>query len=64
MGSYSRFDKKKQYRLYLGKEHANPPLAFGLAPLLASLVIFQSYYNALSDVLKQINDFYEMKSAE
>ena len=60
MGSYSRSDKKK-YILYLGKEHANPPLAFGLGPLIASLAIFQDYYNALADVVKHINDHYEKK---
>src|SRR5262249_27533665 len=60
MGDYSRIDKEK-YILYLGKEHAHPPLAFGLGPLIGSLAIFQDHYNALADVLKQINERYEKK---
>ncbi len=60
MGSYSKIDKDN-YILYLGKEHRKPPLAFGLGPLIGSLSIFQSYYNALADVLKAINDRYEQK---
>lgn len=62
MGSYSRIDEKK-YILYLGKEHANPPLAFGLGPLIGGLAIFQDYYNALADVLKAINNRYAQKNA-
>jgi hypothetical protein len=58
MGSYSKLDTKENI-LYLGKEHANPPLAFGLGPLIAGLAIFQDYYNALADVLTAINDRYE-----
>ncbi|MDP2606665.1 MAG: hypothetical protein Q8S00_29350 [Deltaproteobacteria bacterium] len=58
MGSYSKIDKQK-YTLYLGKEHTKPPLAFGLGPLIGSLVIFQDYYNALANVLKAMNDRYE-----
>ena len=60
MGSYSKIDKQK-YTLFLGKEHGKPPLAFGLGPLIESLVIFQHYYNALADVLKAMNDRYEKK---
>lgn len=60
MGSYSKLDKEK-YLLHLGKEHRKPPLAFGLGPLIGSLCIFQHYYNALADVLKAINDWYEQK---
>lgn len=58
MGSYSRLDNEK-HTLYLGKEHANPPLALGLGPLIGGLAIFQDYYNAMSDVLQTINDRYE-----
>jgi hypothetical protein len=61
MGSYSRTDEKN-YTLYLGKEHANPPVAFGIGPLIGSLAIFQDYYNALGDVLMAINQGYEQKN--
>jgi hypothetical protein len=61
MGSYSRIDKDT-YILYLGKEQAHPPLAFGLGPLIGALAIFHDYYNALADVLKAINDRYEQKN--
>jgi hypothetical protein len=58
MGSYSKLHAGK-YTLHLGKEHANPPLAFGLVPLIAGFVIFQDHYNELSTVLKAINDKYD-----
>lgn len=59
MGSYSKLDAAK-YTLHLGREHANPPVtAFGLVPLIAGLVIFQDHYNALSGLLKAINDRYD-----
>ncbi|MFZ5776379.1 MAG: hypothetical protein ACOY3Z_12925 [Thermodesulfobacteriota bacterium] len=57
MGSYSWIEKEK-YLLHLGKEHRQPPIAFGLGPLIGGLAIFQDYYNALADVLTSINDYY------
>lgn len=58
MGSYSIVEKEK-YLLHLGKGHHEPPLAFGLAPLIGGLSMFQHYYNELAEVLKSINDHYE-----
>lgn len=58
MGTYSRVEKEK-YLLHLGKEHRQPPLAFGLAPLIGGLSIFQDYYNALAKILTSINEHYE-----
>jgi hypothetical protein len=59
MGSYSKHNDKST--LYLGKEHADPPLTFGLVPLIASLVISQDRYNGLGDVLLAINDRYNQR---
>jgi hypothetical protein len=58
MGSYSKLEKER-YMLYLGKEHRQPPMAFGLGPLIGCLAIFQDYYNGLADVLEAINEQYE-----
>ena len=58
MGSYSTIGEGK-YLLHLGREHCQPPLAFGLGPLIGALAIFQNYYIALADVLKLINDHYD-----
>lgn len=58
MGSYSSVESEK-YLLHLGKEHRQPPLAFGLAPLIGGLSMFQHYYNELAEVLTSINDSYE-----
>jgi len=61
MGSYSVIEKEK-FLLHLGKHHRKPPIAFGLAPLIASLAIFRDYYNSTASLLKDINDSYEPKA--
>lgn len=61
MGSYSVIDKDK-FLLCLGKHHQKPPIAYGLAPLIASLAIFRDYYNSSAGLLKEINDSYEQKA--
>lgn len=61
MGAYSRIDEDALI-LYLGKENASPPLAYGLGPLIGSLVIFQDYYNATAELLQAINTRYEESS--
>ena len=58
MGSYSKIDSEA-YTLHLGKSHRKPPVAFGLGPLVASLVVFMNYYNDLADKLKTVNDRFE-----
>ena len=58
LGSYGKIDREN-YRLHLGKEHSQPPLAFGLGPLIGSLAIFQDYYNDLGAKLNDLNDFFE-----
>lgn len=62
MGAYSVIEKEK-FLLHLGKQHRKPPLAFGLAPLIASLAIFRDYYNSTAALLKDINDSYEQNAA-
>lgn len=62
MGAYSVIEKEK-FLLHLGKHHRKPPLAFGLAPLIASLAIFKDYYNSTAVLLKKINDSYEQNAA-
>ena len=57
LGAYGFVDESR-HTLVLGKEHRTPPLAFGLGPLLASLVIFQDYYNALMPLIEQVNSRY------
>ncbi len=59
IGSYAKLDPKGHV-LYLGKQHANPPLAFGLGPLIGCLGIFLDYYNDLADKLKALNESYEI----
>lgn len=61
MGSYSVIEKDK-FLLHLGKHHRKPPVAFGLAPLIASLAIFGDYYNSTAALVKNINDSYEQKA--
>jgi hypothetical protein len=58
MGSYSKINSET-YTLHLGKSHQKPPVAFGLGPLVASLVVFMNYYNDLADKLKTVNDRFE-----
>lgn len=58
MGSYSKLDSEG-YILHLGESHGKPPISFGIVPLIASLTVFQDYYNALADKLKEMNDSYE-----
>ena len=61
MGAYSRMDEEA-FTLYLGKEHASPPLAYGLGPLIGSLAICQDYYDATAELLQSINTRYEENS--
>jgi len=58
MGSYSNLDEEK-YITYLGKEHANVSVQFGLMPLVVCLEVFIDYYNSTGLALKAINDSYE-----
>lgn len=58
MGSYSRLDREK-HLLQLGKEHHEPPLAFGFAPLIGCMAIFTHHYNELYDLLNQMNELFD-----
>ena len=46
----------KQVWLDLGDEIRKPPAAYGLAPLLMSMTIFEESYNAIDGLGRQIND--------
>lgn len=53
----------KQVWLDLGDEIRKPPAAYGLAPLLMSMTIFEESYNIVDDLGQQINDWLDQKTA-
>lgn len=62
MGSYSIVEEQK-FLLHLGKHHREPPLAFGLAPLIACLSISIDYYNSTGKILKETSESYDQQAA-
>lgn len=58
MGSYSMLERGK-HLLHLGREHHEPPLAFGLAPFIGGMTIFTYHYNVLAELLEKMNGMYQ-----
>jgi hypothetical protein len=61
LGSYGKIDRE-QFTLKLGSNIRRPPIAFGLAPLIGGLIMFEHYYNDLTDLLYGLNDYFENDS--
>ena len=64
-GVLDAFGKVNAEQLWveLGDEIQKPPPAFGLAPLLGALSIFEESYNEVANLGEQINDWLDQKSA-
>lgn len=58
MGAYGRMDREA-FALSLGSENGRAPIVLGLAPFVASLELFEHYYNDLADQLGNLNTYFE-----
>lgn len=61
LGSYGKTDRER-FKPRLGSDLRKPPLAFGLAPLIGGLTIFEHYYNDLAELLHKLNDYFDSPS--